>query len=163
MFRSIKLPAGLMAITSAVLGIVLSWLIYWKKSISAESLANGLRPLYSLSWHKWWFDELYDFIFVRPALMIGAFIAVLMDKGLIDGIIHALAAIGKGLAVVVSVVGDRFVIDKTVDTVAAETWNLGLSLRSVQTGRLRQYVMFIVVSTVVIFLIASLWKYAVAG
>ena len=46
---------------------------------------------------------------------------------------------------------------------AAETWNLGLALRSVQTGRLRQYVMFIVVGTVVIFLIASVWRYAVAG
>jgi NADH-quinone oxidoreductase subunit L len=159
----IKMPAGIAAITAAVAGILLAMVIYLWKMISAESLATGLRPLYSLSWHKWWFDELYDFVFVRPALLIGAFIAVLMDKGLIDGIIHALAAIGKGLAVIVSVVGDKFFIDKTVDTVAAETWNLGLALHSVQTGKLRQYVMFIVVCTVVIFLVASLWKYAVAG
>jgi NADH-quinone oxidoreductase subunit L len=159
----IKTPAGLAAITAACSGILLAAVIYVWKSISAEQLAHTLRPLYSLSWHKWWFDELYDFVFVRPALAIGAFIAVILDKGLIDGIIHSIAAIGKGIAVIVSVVGDRFVIDKTVDTVAAETWNLGLALRTVQTGRLRQYVMFIVVGTVVIFLIASVWRYAVAG
>jgi len=87
----------------------------------------------------------------------------LLTKFLIDGIIHSLAAIGKGLAVIVSVVGDRFIIDNSVDTLAAETWNVGLALRTVQTGRLRQYVMFIVVGTVVLFLIASVWRYAVAG
>jgi NADH-quinone oxidoreductase subunit L len=159
----VKVPAGWAAISAAAIGIVLAMLIYWKKSISAESLARGLRPLYSLSWHKWWFDELYDFVFVRPTLAIGTLVAVVLDRGLIDGIIHALAAIGKGIAAIVSVVGDRFIIDKGVDTLAAETWNVGLALRSVQTGRLRQYVMFIVVGTVVLFLVASVWRYAVAG
>lgn len=159
----IKVPAGWAAITAAVLGILLATVVYFWKTISAESLAAALRPLYLLSWHKWWFDELYDFVFVRPTRAIGAFVAVVLDRGLIDGIIHALAAIGKGIAVVVAIVGDRFIIDKSVDTLADETWNLGLALRTVQTGRLRQYVMFIVIGTVVIFLIASLWKYAVAG
>ncbi len=138
-------------------------MIYLWQKISAESVAQKLRPFYSLSWHKWWFDELYDFVFVRPTLGIGTFVAVVLDRGLIDGIIHALAAIGKGVAVIVSVVGDRFIIDNGVDTVAEKTWDLGLALRTVQTGRLRQYVMFIVVGTIVIFLIASVWRYAVAG
>jgi NADH-quinone oxidoreductase subunit L len=57
----------------------------------------------------------------------------------------------------VSVVGDRWVIDNFVDTVAEKTWDLGLSMRSIQTGRLRQYVMFIVIGTVVLFIVASLW------
>jgi len=159
----IKQPAGWAAIIAAVSGILIAMVIYLWQSVSAEQLAGTLRPLYSLSWHKWWFDELYDFVFVRPALAIGAFVAVIMDRGIIDGIIHALAAIGKGVAVIVAIVGDKFFIDKSVDTVAAETWNLGLALRSVQTGRLRQYVMFIVVCTVVIFLITSVWRYAVAS
>ena len=54
-----------------------------------------------------------------------------------------------------SVVGDRWIIDNCVDTVAEKTWDLGLSLRSIQTGRLRQYVMFIVVGTIVLFVVAS--------
>ena len=138
-------------------------MMYLWKSISAESLARKLRPLYSLSWHKWWFDELYDFAVVRPTLAISALVAVVLDRGLIDGIIHALAALGKGIAVIVAVVGDRFFINKSVDTFAESTWNAGLALRSVQTGRLRQYVMFIVIGTVAIFVIASVWRYAVAG
>jgi NADH:ubiquinone oxidoreductase subunit 5 (subunit L)/multisubunit Na+/H+ antiporter MnhA subunit len=159
----IKQPAGLLAIGAAISGILLAMVIYLWKKVSAESLAHTLRPLYSLSWHKWWFDELYDFVFVRPTLALGNFIAAKLDKGLIDGIIHALAWIGQVIALIVSNVGDKFFINKTVDMAADETWNLGLALRTVQTGRLRQYVMFIVVGTIVIFLIASVWRYAVAG
>jgi NADH-quinone oxidoreductase subunit L len=159
----IKMPAGIAAISVALLGILLAAMVYLWRTISAESLARALRPLYSLSWHKWWFDELYDLVFVRPTLAIGTLVAVVLDRGLIDGIIHVLAALGKGVAVIVSVVGDRFIIDNGVDTLAAETWNVGLALRNVQTGRLRQYVMFIVVGTVVLFLVASVWRYAVAG
>ena len=62
------------------------------------------------------------------------------------------------------VVGDRWIIDNNVDRFAEKTRNLGLSLRSVQTGRLRQYVMFIVVCAVLLFVVASLWvRFALAG
>ena len=56
------------------------------------------------------------------------------------------------------------IIDNLVDTTAEKTWDLGLSLRSVQTGQLRQYVMFIVVCTIALFIVATLWwNFAVAG
>ena len=164
MFRSIKLPAGLAAIAAAILGIWFATEVYLWRRVSADKLAGALRPLYQLSWHKWWFDELYDFVFVRPTHAISGFIARTLDRGLIDGIIHALAWIFRGFAVVVNVVGDRWIIDNGVDTFAEKTWDIGLSLRSIQTGRLRQYVMFIVVGTIVLFVVASLWwKYAIAG
>ena len=127
---------------------------------SADKIRVALLPLYSLCWHKWWFDELYDWIFVRPMLLIAAFIAKVLDRGLIDGFIHQCAATAKGLAIFVSVVGDRWIIDNMVDTVAAKTWDLGLVAARLQTGRLRQYVMFIVIGIVVLFLIASVWRYA---
>jgi NADH:ubiquinone oxidoreductase subunit 5 (subunit L)/multisubunit Na+/H+ antiporter MnhA subunit len=131
--------------------------------VSAEKLAHSLAPLYQLSWHKWWFDELYDRVFVRPTRAIGMFIAIVLDKGLIDGIIHAFASAARVGALIVSFVGDRLIIDNGVDTFAAKTWDVALSLRSIQTGRVRQYVMFIVVGTIVLFAIASMWRYAVAG
>jgi NADH-quinone oxidoreductase subunit L len=164
MFRQIKLPAGIAAISAAVLGIWLAAEVYWWRRVSADRLARMLRPFYQLSWHKWWFDELYDYLFVRPTLWISNFIARVIDRGLIDSILHFFALLYRVLAAVVSVFGDRFVIDGTVDTLADKTWHLGLTLRTVQTGRLRQYVMFIVVGTIVTFLVASLWwRYAVAG
>jgi NADH:ubiquinone oxidoreductase subunit 5 (subunit L)/multisubunit Na+/H+ antiporter MnhA subunit len=159
----IELPAGLIAITMAALGILLATIVYLWRVLSADKIRTALLPLYSLCWHKWWFDEIYDWIFVRPTLLIASFIAKVLDRTLIDGFIHQCAAVAKGLAIFVSVVGDRGIIDNTVDTVAEKTWDLGLALRTLQTGRLRQYVMFFVFGTVVLFLIASVWRYALAG
>jgi NADH-quinone oxidoreductase subunit L len=162
MWRPIVFPAGLAAITAAALGILFATMVYVWKTVSADRLKQGLRPLYELSWHKWWFDELYDWLFVRPALAISAFIARALDRGLIDSFLHACAWSYRNVSRVVAYVGDRLIIDNGVDTFAAKTWDLGLSLRAVQTGRLRQYVMFIVVGTIVLFAVASLWRFALA-
>jgi NADH-quinone oxidoreductase subunit L len=164
----VKLPAGIIAFSMALIGFILATIVYLWKLVSADTLRKSLLPLYSLTWHKWWFDELYDFIFVKPTLLISAIVAKVLDRGLIDGIVHLSAWVVRLASLVVSFVGDRFIIDNAVDTLAAKTWDLGLSFRSVQTGRLRQYVMFIVVCTVVIFLIAlvtvaNMSRSAVAG
>jgi len=164
MFAAIKAPAGIAAILAALLGIWLATEVYLWRRLSADRLAQVLRPLYQLSWHKWWFDELYDFVFVRPTLAVSRFVAFVLDRGLIDSFLHAWAWTYRALSAVVAIVGDRWIIDNAVDTFAEKTWNAGLALRTVQTGRLRQYVMFIVVCTIALFIVASLWwRYAVAG
>jgi NADH-quinone oxidoreductase subunit L len=159
---AIKLPAGLLAIAAALLGITFASVVYLWKYVSAETLGRTLAPLYQLSWHKWWFDELYDWVFVRPTRAIGLAVAIVLDRGLIDGILHAIAGAARVGALAVAKLGDQFLIDTFVDTLAAKTWDLGLSLRTVQTGRLRQYVMFIVVGTIVLFAFATL-RFAFAG
>jgi NADH-quinone oxidoreductase subunit L len=154
---AIKTPAGWSAILVALAGIAGATIVYLWEVISAVTLRRYLNVLYHATWNKWWFDELYDFIFVKPTHFISAFIAHIVDRGLIDSILHFFAWLYRQLSTVVSVVGDRWIIDNNVDRFAEKTWNLGLSLRSVQTGRLRQYVMFIVVCTIVLFVVASLW------
>jgi NADH-quinone oxidoreductase subunit L len=158
-----RIPAGWSAISVAIAGILGATIVYLWEVISAASLRRWLVVLYHATWNKWWFDELYDFVFVRPTLAVSRFIAQTLDRGLIDSIVHAFAWIYRGFSAVVSVVGDRWIIDNFVDWFAEKTWNLGLTLRSVQTGRLRQYVMFIVVCTIVLFVVASLWRFAIAG
>jgi proton-translocating NADH-quinone oxidoreductase chain L len=155
--RAVKIPAGISAILVALAGVIGATIVYLWESISAASLRRSLSLLYAATWNKWWFDELYDYTFVRPTRMISAFIAFVLDRRIIDGIIHLLAYIFRGFAQVVSIGGDRYLIDNGVDTFAEKTWDLGLWLRTLQTGRLRQYVMFIVVGTIVLFVVASLW------
>ena len=160
----IPTKAGLLASGMAAAGVLLAALLYLWRVVDPAALRHNLlvRPFYALSWNKWWFDELYDLLFVRPTLWIGRFVAG-FDRRVIDSILHACAWICRGIAVLVNVVGDRLFIDRTVDGIASYTWRGGLSLRRVQTGRLRQYVMFIVVGTIVLFVIASIWRAAVAG
>jgi NADH-quinone oxidoreductase subunit L len=162
MWSAIVFPAGLAAIAAAIIGIFCATVVYLRKSVSAEKLARALAPLYQLSWHKWWFDELYNFVFVWPTLMIGMAVAKILDKGLIDSILHIYAWMARVVAKAVAFFGDKLIIDNFVDTLAAKTWDLGLSLRTVQTGRLRQYVMFIVVGTILLFAFAT-WRFAFAG
>jgi NADH-quinone oxidoreductase subunit L len=157
-------PAGWSAILVALAGIGGATVVYLWEVISAASLRRYLNLLYHATWNKWWFDELYDYVFVRPVFALSRFIAVVLDRGIIDSILHGFAWMYRGLSQAVAVAGDRWVIDNFVDTLADKTWDLGLSLRTVQTGRLRQYVMFIVVGTIVLFIVASLWwNLAIAG
>jgi NADH-quinone oxidoreductase subunit L len=160
---AVRIPAGVSAILVAFAGILGATIVYVWEVISAASLRRWLVVLYHATWNKWWFDELYDFVFVRPTLAISNFIANGLDRGLIDGFINWGAWLYSQFAVLFIFVGDRLIIDNGVDKFAEKTWNLGLTLRSVQTGRLRQYVMFIVVGTIVLFVFASLWRFALAG
>lgn len=79
--------AGLATLV-ALAGIGLAYLMYKRKSISAESLANGpLRPLYNLSLNKFYIDELYHMVIVKPVVWIGH-ILNFIDKWIVDGIVH---------------------------------------------------------------------------
>jgi NADH-quinone oxidoreductase subunit L len=54
--------------------------------------ASAFRPLYLFLLNKWYFDELYDAIFVRPAFAIGRFLWKRGDMGIIDGTIDGTAS-----------------------------------------------------------------------
>ncbi len=73
-------------IVMAVTGIAVAWLMY----ISAPSLpgivAAKLRPVYLFLLNKWYFDELYDAVFVRPAHYFGRGLWKAGDGALIDGV-----------------------------------------------------------------------------
>ena len=59
---------------------------------------------------------------------------------------------------------DRIFVDGLVNGLARVTYAAGLRLRSVQSGNLRQYVMWIAVGTVALFLLISFyWNWALAG
>lgn len=147
---NIKQPAAIAAITAAGLGVLLSSIIYLWGFLNPAELKASFKPIYTFLWNKWYFDELYDLIFVKPVLWFSGFLAW-FDRGIIDSILHGCAAICRGFSVVVDALFDQTVVDGTFNTFAAGTWNFGLWLRKLQTGNLRQYVMFIVVGTVLLF------------
>ena len=67
------------------LGLFLAWYMYLKNKTIANNIAKLNEPLYQFLLNKWYFDELYDFIFVRPAKMIGNFFWKIFDGYIIDG------------------------------------------------------------------------------
>lgn len=69
-----------------LVGLGLAWLLYIKVPTLPALLAARLRPLYLFSYNKWYFDELYDVLFVRPAIFIGRGLWKTGDGAVIDGL-----------------------------------------------------------------------------
>lgn len=67
------------------IGFGLAWWMYIKSPYIPKELAKQHPGLYSFLLNKWYFDELYDFIFIRPAKWIGHFLWKKGDGWLIDG------------------------------------------------------------------------------
>ncbi len=74
-----------------VIGLVFAlWFYIWNPSMPAR-MAEAQRPLYLFLLNKWYFDEAYDFLFVRPAKAIGRFFWKRGDGDVIDGSINNVA------------------------------------------------------------------------
>ena len=80
--ESVKLAPFVMM----VLGFAVSYLFYIRRPYLPVELANQQPLLYQFLLNKWYFDELYDFIFVRPAKRIGYFLWKVGDGMIIDGL-----------------------------------------------------------------------------
>jgi NADH-quinone oxidoreductase subunit L len=159
---SIHVIATLTAFATAAAGVLLAAAMYLWRIISPAVVAAMFRPIYAFLAHRWYFDELYHAIFVRPALAVAG-LASGTDRRLIDRLIDGLAWSARQLAGIDAWI-DRNIVDGLVNATASATWSAGLELKKLQTGRLRQYVMFIVVGTVAIFVLASmLFRAALAG
>ena len=67
------------------IGLVISIIFYIQRPYIPEELAEQQPMLYQFLLNKWYFDELYDLIFVRPTKRIGYFLWKYGDGWLIDG------------------------------------------------------------------------------
>jgi NADH-quinone oxidoreductase subunit L len=66
-------------------GFALAWLFYVARPDLPVALARQNEPLYKFLLNKWYFDELYDLVLVRPAMWLGRFLWLKGDGWLIDG------------------------------------------------------------------------------
>ncbi|HZY14546.1 MAG TPA: NADH-quinone oxidoreductase subunit L [Beijerinckiaceae bacterium] len=66
-------------------GAFVAWYMYIRAPGTANALARANPLLYSFLLNKWYFDELYDLIFVRPAFWIGRLLWRGGDERVIDG------------------------------------------------------------------------------
>ncbi|MEP2829634.1 NADH-quinone oxidoreductase subunit L [Parvibaculum sp.] len=68
-----------------IAGFAVAWLFYIARTDMPRQLAKTHEPLYKFLLNKWYFDEIYDFIFVRPAFAIGRIFWKQGDGRIIDG------------------------------------------------------------------------------
>jgi len=66
--------------------IPIAYYLFVKNKNLPKQLANVNKPLYQFLINKWYFDELYDFIIIRPSKKFGLFLWKFFDIKLIDGL-----------------------------------------------------------------------------
>jgi len=103
----------LVSIAAASLGLYLAWLLYYRRKDIPQKIADSLGSFYEAVVHKYYVDELYAALFVKP---------------LIDGSTRIL---WQGV--------DKGIIDATVNNTADGARHVSDNLRHMQSGNIRSY------------------------
>jgi NADH-quinone oxidoreductase subunit L len=72
-------PFGVM-----ITGLAVAWLTYIRNPEIPAKVVAAIKPLHTFVYNKWYFDELYNLIFVRPAFWLGDKFWKIGDIGIID-------------------------------------------------------------------------------
>lgn len=103
----------LISVAVALLGLFFAWLLYYRNPRLPQQIAAGLGGLYDAVVHKYYIDELYATLFVKP-LIAGS--ALILWHGI-----------------------DQDVIDASLDNGAHGANEVSDSVRQMQSGNLRSY------------------------
>ncbi|HEX5269805.1 MAG TPA: hypothetical protein VFW33_04925, partial [Gemmataceae bacterium] len=147
--------AGAIATGLVLLAIVFAAVVYWKpvQHLDPADTKEQLPWLHAFLTHKWYFDELYSAILVRPAL-VAAHAARWFDATVIDGVVNGLGRIGVWTSRFDGLIDAR-IVDGLVNLIATVCFGIGGRLRRVQTGSLRSYVLFLALAAVAIFVLLT--------
>jgi NADH:ubiquinone oxidoreductase subunit 5 (subunit L)/multisubunit Na+/H+ antiporter MnhA subunit len=123
--------------------------------LSAARHAERFSGIHRFLVHKWYFDELYWAVLVRPCLALARFCRR-VDQVLIDGLIDGSAALTAFLSKLEGIF-DMIAVDRLVNLTGQTVYLAGDWCRSIQTGKLRNYLMFLTVALVGVFAGVLYW------
>jgi NADH-quinone oxidoreductase subunit L len=141
-------------------GLGLGYLMYGRRPLKAGEPDPMLRilgaPIYNTLKNKYYFDELYTAVFVRPSQWFARNVAYeFLDRGVIDGFLHLTARVFTWIGDLFKVM-NTWLIDGILDGVPELVGRFGVWFRRIQTGRVQQYLLLVAVAALVIALIFAL-------
>ena len=143
------LVAGL-SVLFALIAIGFSWLLYGRKTMKEgepDPLRKILGPIFVGMENKWWVDELYDFLFIRPYVAISWFLADVVDWRFWHDWFHdsVLGAAYRNGSQWLAQVFDLGIIDGIGNGLGNITKGAAQRLRVLQTGYVRNYALAVLV------------------
>ena len=120
---SLELLLMILSVVIALTGIFIAYRMYIARPEMAVSLASKFNKMYNVLYNKYFVDEIYGFVFVRPFVKTSQLLYEIADRIFIDGTINLLAYF--------------------------TSW-IGEGLKWFQTGYVRKYILIFMFGTVII-------------
>jgi NADH-quinone oxidoreductase subunit L len=122
-------------------GLALGWLMYARRPLGQDEpdpLEGNLGPLHRFLNRKWNWDEVYQAGFIRPNNRLADAAYEVLDKGIIDTILHFVAntiySIGFAMRRF-----EEVVISGGVDWIKDQFLSMAREFRYLQTGKIQEY------------------------
>jgi NADH-quinone oxidoreductase subunit L len=126
-----ELVFAIVAVTTALLGFLTALWLYLRQPGKADALAKSMKPAYTTLLNKYYVDELYAFLIVRPLLWLST--NVFWKAADVAG------------------------IDGTVNGIASGATAIGDGVRHTQSGNTRSYAVWVVVGAIVVLAVIFFW------
>jgi NADH-quinone oxidoreductase subunit L len=130
----------------AVSGIGLAYMMYYKKKISPDAIVEKFKPIHTLLYNKYYFDEIYNYILIAPLM---GFTRVLwwFDANIIDGLVNL-----TGWATVkwadIKMWFDKWIIDGAVNGLGYICMAAAWLLKYLQTGSVQFYTLIVAAASI---------------
>src|SRR5580698_5167833 len=130
--HALEIPLAVVAVITATIGLFVAWWLYLKKPEKPAELAKSMKGAYSTLLNKYYVDELYAAVVVKPLLSLSSHVLwqtvdVQMIDGAVNGIAHGASEVGDGV-------------------------------RHAQSGNTRSYAVWVVIGAIVVIAIIF-WPY----
>jgi NADH-quinone oxidoreductase subunit L len=106
----------ILSVIVAVAGVLLAWLVYQGRPVNAEAIGRPRNWLHALLLNKYYVDELYAVLFVRPLVRVAGFCARALDLGVVDGIVNGVGRLVVGWAQWLRLVQTGYVMNYALAT-----------------------------------------------
>ena len=132
--HSLELPLAGVAVFTALIGFSVAFWLYIRQPGKPESLANSMKAVYNTLLNKYYVDEFYAAVVIKPLMWISTNV----------------------LWKIVDVAG----IDGTVNGIATGATSIGDTVRHAQSGNTRSYAVWVVIGALVIIAVIFFWPAA---
>jgi NADH-quinone oxidoreductase subunit L len=119
---------------------------------TADPMSVRLGSLFTHMNRKWYFDEVYDRIFVQPAKRFAVWVYEFVDRTVIDGVLHWVARVTYSAGGVLRLF-DRMIINGAADLLGDFTKAFARGFRHIQTGQVQNYIFLALVNALVLIIV----------
>jgi NADH-quinone oxidoreductase subunit L len=140
----------LLSVAVAGVGIALAWRLYQRRPEQAEALRQAAGPLYTAAYHKWYVDEIYDFLFVNGLAKGGGNALVAFDNHVVDGGVNGAGWLAR-LTSRASIWWDTWIVDGAVRLGSFLVKMSSFPARVAQTGYVQVYALVFVLGVALMF------------